>query len=111
MRREHGREPGEPENVEGVHRIGDAGIHRVDVCAEVETTCLGAAMLGAAAVGADGVTDVKQTAARMSSISHTVEPQQSAKRVYRLAAQTHRQMYPALKAIFPLIAEIRHSAD
>lgn len=91
--------------------LADSLRRPLDVCAEVETTCLGAAMLGAAAVGADGVTDVKQTAARMSSISHTVEPQQSAKRVYRLAAQTHRQMYPALKAIFPLIAEIRHSAD
>jgi len=87
--------------------IADSLQRPIDVCAEVETTCLGAAMLGAAAVGAGGETDVKATAARMSHISHTIEPQAETKATYRLAARVHRELYPSLKGLFPGIAELR----
>lgn len=90
--------------------IADSLQRPIDVCAEVETTCLGAAILAAAAVGAEGETDVKATANRMSRVSHTVEPQPENKNTYRLAARAHREIYPALKAIFPMIAELRENA-
>lgn len=87
--------------------IADSLQRPIDVCAEVETTCLGAAILGAAAVGAGGEFDVRATAARMSRVSHTVLPQADAKSTYRLAAKIHRKLYPSLKDVFPLIAELR----
>jgi xylulokinase len=81
----------------------------LDVCAEVETTCLGAAILGAAAVGAEGEWDVGRTAARMSHISHTVEPRPDTKAAYDLAARAHRRLYPALKEVFPLLTPLREA--
>ena len=83
----------------------------IDVCAEPETTCLGAANLGAAAVGASGTSDVKQTATRMSRVSHTVEPQPQLRDVYEKAARVHEALYPALRDVFPTIAELRNTAD
>lgn len=89
--------------------IADAMQPPLDVCAEVETTCLGAAMLAAAAVGADGETDVRRTAERMSRVSHVVEPQESTKDIYQLANKAHKRLYPALKEVFPIIARIRNA--
>ncbi len=91
--------------------LADALQRPIDVCAEPETTCLGAAILGAAAVGADGVTDVRATAHRMSRISHTIEPQPHLKRLYKKAARAHRALYPALRKVFLTIAGRRGSAD
>ena len=91
--------------------LADALQRPIDVCAEPETTCLGAAILGAAAVGADGVTDVRATASRMSRVSHTVEPQPHLKKLYKKAAKAHQALYPALRKVFPTIAELRESAD
>ena len=65
--------------------LADALQRPIDVCAKTETTCLGAAILGTAAVGAGGVTDVKETAARMSRVSHTVAPQPHLKKLYKKA--------------------------
>ncbi len=91
--------------------LADALQRPIDVCAETETTCLGAAILGAAAVGAGGVTDVKETAARMSRVSHTVAPQPHLKKLYKKAAKAHAALYPALRKVFPVIAELREKAS
>jgi xylulokinase len=91
--------------------ISDVLQRPVDICAEVETTCLGAAILGAAAVGAEGETDVRKTAARMSHVEKTLEPSRKLKETYRLAAKAHNQLYPALKAVFPLLATLRDNAE
>lgn len=91
--------------------IADALQRPLDVCAEVETTCLGAAMLAAAAVGADGTSDVRETAARMSRVSHTVEPDSGLKSRYRQAAKAHQALYPALEKVFPLLTPLREVSD
>ena len=90
-----------------VQIIADVMQRPLDICAEVETTCLGAAILGAAAVGAEGTHDVRETAARMSRVSHVVEPNPDHAEVYELAAQVHQQLYPALRSSFGTIAQIR----
>lgn len=90
--------------------LADALPRPIDVCAEPETTCLGAAILGAAAVGADGESDVQATAARMSRVSHTVDPQPHLRKTYKRAARAHKALYPALRKVFPTIAEIRESS-
>jgi len=87
--------------------LADVMQRPVDVCAEVETTCLGAAILGAAAVGAAGESDVKKTAERMSRVSHTVEPSTEVKDIYNIAAKAHKMLYPALKDVYPLITQLR----
>jgi xylulokinase len=89
--------------------IADVLQRPLDICAEVETTCLGAAILGAAAVSADGESDVRATAARMSHVSHTVEPRAAVKAAYDLAAKAHRKLYPALRDIFPLLTPLREA--
>ncbi|MDR0417542.1 MAG: xylulose kinase [Propionibacteriaceae bacterium] len=86
--------------------IADVLQRPLDICAETETTCLGAAILGAAAVGADGEHSVQATAARMSHVARTVEPDAGLKGVYRLAAKAHQMLYPALKQVFPLLSEL-----
>ncbi|MDR1851562.1 MAG: xylulose kinase [Propionibacteriaceae bacterium] len=86
--------------------IADALNRPLDICAEAETTCLGAAMLGAAGVGADGEDDVRKWAGRMSHVSHTVEPSDD-REVYDLGYKVHRKLYPALRDTFPMIAQIR----
>ncbi|MDR1387198.1 MAG: xylulose kinase [Propionibacteriaceae bacterium] len=86
--------------------IADVLQRPVDVCAETETTCLGAAILGAAAVGAEGEHDVRATAARMSQVARTVYPDPATKSIYKLAARAHQQLYPALRATFPLMAAL-----
>jgi xylulokinase len=87
--------------------IADVLGRPLDICAEVETTCLGAAILGATGVAAEGVSDVKEWAARMSHVARTVEPNTSVKWIYDLATKAHRKLYPALKDVFPLLAEVR----
>lgn len=87
--------------------LADALQRPIEVCAEPETTCLGAAILGAAAVGADGIAGVPEAAQRMSRVSHTVEPQPHLGNVYKTAAKAHRALYPALKEVFPIIARLR----
>jgi len=81
------------------------------VGAAAETTGLGPEIRGAAAVGAGGVTDVKETAARMSRVSHTVAPQPHLKKLYKKAAKAHAALYPALRKVFPVIAELREKAS
>lgn len=86
--------------------LADALQRPIEVC-EPETTCLGAAILGAAAVGADGISGVSEAAQRMSRVSHTVEPQPHLDNVYKTAAKAHRALYPALRKVFPTIAKLR----
>ena len=47
----------------------------------------------------------------MSRVSHTVEPQPHLKKLYKKAAKAHQALYPALRKVFPTIAELRESAD
>jgi xylulokinase len=89
--------------------LADSLQRPLDVCAEVETTCLGAAILGAATVGADGTHDVRETAARMSRVSHVVEPDAALKPRYRQAAKAHQALYPALRSVFPLLTSLREA--
>lgn len=81
----------------------------VDVCAEAETTALGAAMLAAAAIGLDGTTDLTDTAARMSRVATVREPDPAASSQYRDAFCVYRDLYPALKPVFPRLT--RTGAD
>lgn len=79
----------------------------VAVSAESETSALGAAMLAAAAVGMDGTTDLAQTATRMSRISTVREPDSELGARYRGTFAVYRELYPALRPVFPRLSGLR----
>ncbi|MFF8024954.1 FGGY-family carbohydrate kinase [Streptomyces sp. NPDC007896] len=81
--------------------VADVTGRPVTVCAETETTALGAAVLAAAAVGLGGVDDIEETAARMARAKATVDPDPIARSRYEDLYQVYRRLYPALKDLFP----------
>ncbi|WP_217548663.1 FGGY-family carbohydrate kinase [Streptomyces sp. GbtcB6] len=81
--------------------VADATGRPVTVCAETETTALGAAVLAAAAVGLGGVDDIRETAARMARAKATVDPDSVTRSRYEDLYQVYRRIYPALKDLFP----------
>ncbi|WP_200834237.1 xylulokinase [Amycolatopsis alkalitolerans] len=83
----------------------------VDVCAETETTALGAAILAAAAVGFAGEKDIRMVAERMSRVATTREPQEADRNRYRETYSVYRDVYPALRPLFPRLAGLRAAAE
>jgi xylulokinase len=81
--------------------VADVTGRPVTVCAETETTALGAAVLAAAAVGLGGVHDIEETAGRMARARATVDPDPVARSRYEDLYQVYRRVYPALKDLFP----------
>jgi len=79
----------------------------IAISAEAETTALGAAMLAAAAVGLEGVSDVAETAGRMSRVAEVRAPDADVRGRYRDTCAVYRDVYPALKSLFPRLAALR----
>lgn len=88
--------------------LADVTGRHIDVCAETETTALGAAMLAAAAIGLGDTDDVAATARRMSDLRGTVEPDPAARARYDDLYAVYERFYPAVKDLFaPLTAAAR----
>ena len=83
----------------------------VAISAEVETTALGAAILAAAAIGLGGVPDVVETATRMSRVAAVRTPDTRTRDRYGEAFAVYRDLYPALKPVFPRLAALRDSGN
>ena len=75
----------------------------VSVTKEVESTCLGAGMLAAAASGMhDGI---REAAAAMSGTSARFEPDEKrTARYHRLYTDVYKEIYPHLAPLFPALA-------
>src|SRR5215208_5708169 len=83
--------------------VADVAGRRVTACREVETTCLGAAMMALAAV--DG-SDLRDVAAAMSGEGASYEPNEQRADFYdRIYNDIYKELYPRLSALFPALAE------
>jgi sugar (pentulose or hexulose) kinase len=87
--------------------LADVLEREVAISGAVETTALGAAILAAAGIGFDGVTDLAATAARMSRVAEVRTPDHRNYGRYRDAYAVHRDLYPALKTVFPRLSALR----
>ena len=74
---------------------------KVDLLAVEEGPALGGAML--AAVGCGAYASVEEAAAAIVSIADTIEPEPELVAKYEERYQVFRQIYPALKGIFPKV--------
>jgi xylulokinase len=84
--------------------VADVTGRPVAVCAETETTALGAAIL-AAAVSLHTTDDIVTTAQRMARVRVTVDPDPSTLSRYDDFYAVYRGLYPAMKDLFrPLAA-------
>ena len=80
--------------------VADITKRPVTVCREVETTCLGAAMLAAAATGL--YDDIREAASGMSGEGATFEPDQKTAGFYdRVYTDVYGKLYPSLSPLFP----------
>jgi sugar (pentulose or hexulose) kinase len=84
--------------------VADVTGRHVDVCAETETTALGAGMLAAAAVGLDDTDDIAATAQRMAHLGTTVEPDPATRARYDDLYAVYERFYPAVKDLFAPLA-------
>lgn len=80
--------------------IADACAIDVSVSELHESTALGAAILGAAAVGLEGEADVAATARRMSRGWRCIEPIPEHRESYQRSMRAYGQLYPALAEVF-----------
>lgn len=83
--------------------IADVMQRRVSVVREPESTCLGAGMLAAAAVGIHE--SIEAAAAAMSGTSASFEPEDEAAGIYDGLYQVYRDIYPANRELFARLAE------
>lgn len=83
--------------------IADVMQRRVSVVREPESTCLGAGMLAASAVGIHE--SVPAAAAAMSGTSTSFEPEEGTVEVYDRLYQVYRDIYPANRELFARLAE------
>ncbi len=75
----------------------------VSVTREIESTCLGAGMLAAAAAGMHD--DIREAAAAMSGTGTRFEPDESTTALYdRLYTDVYKEIYPHLAPLFPALA-------
>jgi len=83
--------------------LADVMRRPVSVTKEVESTCLGAGMLAAAASGMhDGI---REAAAAMSGTSARFEPDEKRTARYdRLYTDVYKEIYPHLAPLFPALA-------
>jgi xylulokinase len=84
--------------------VADVAGRRVTSCREVETTCLGAAMLAAAAT--DDSVAIRDVAASMSGEGASYEPDEGRAAFYdRIYKDVYKEIYPRLSTLFPAFAE------
>lgn len=83
--------------------IADVMQRRVSVVQEPESTCLGAGMLAAAAVGLHE--SIPEAAAAMSGVSASFEPEPETAAVYDRLYAVYRDIYPSTRELFARLAE------
>lgn len=83
--------------------IADVMRRRVSVVREPESTCLGAGMLAAAAVGIHE--SIPAAAAAMSGTSASFEPEPGTAAVYDRLYEVYREIYPSNRELFARLAE------
>ena len=83
--------------------IADVMQRPVSVVREPESTCLGAGMLGAAAVGLHP--SIAEAATAMSGIAVTYEPDAPTVAAYEPLYAVYRDIYPATRELFARLAE------
>ncbi|MQA12331.1 MAG: carbohydrate kinase [Pseudonocardiaceae bacterium] len=81
--------------------VADITGRPVTVCAETETTALGAAILAAAAIGMHGTTEVAAAAQHMAHTKSTVDPDPATGVRYAELYEVYRRIYPAVRDLFP----------
>lgn len=82
--------------------IADIMRREVEVVREPESTCLGAGMLAAAAVGVHP--NLPEAAEQMSGIGARFVPDSDTTPVYDRLFEVYRQIYPAVRDIFPRLS-------
>ena len=82
--------------------IADVMGRPVEVAREAESTCLGAGMLAAAAVGLHS--SIPDAAAAMSGIGRQYSPDETVTGTYDRLFEVYRDIYPALTSIFARLA-------
>lgn len=84
--------------------IADITGRPVASCKEVETTCLGAAMLAAAST--DDAGELREVAATMSGEGAVYEPDEGTSAFYdQLYEGVYKELYPRLAELFPALAK------
>jgi xylulokinase len=84
--------------------VADVMRRPVSVTQEIESTCLGAGMLAAAATGTHE--DIREAAAAMSGEGDRFEPDEKRAEFYdRLYTDVYKEIYPRLAPLFPALAE------
>ena len=84
--------------------IADITGRPVTSCKEVETTCLGAAMMAAAAT--DGDSELRAVATTMSGEGASYEPNEKTSALYdRIYNGVYKELYPRLSKLFPKLAD------
>ena len=78
--------------------IADVTGRRLDVCAESETTALGAAMLAACAIGVQP--DLVTAARRMARTERSFTPRPETSRTYESLYRRYVTIYPTLRELF-----------
>jgi xylulokinase len=84
--------------------VADVMQRPVSVTREIESTCLGAGMLAAAAVGMHE--GIREAASAMSGTGAHFEPDDKRAALYeRLYTEVYKEIYPALRPLFPPLAD------
>ena len=84
--------------------VADVMRRPVSVTQEIESTCLGAGMLAAAATGTHE--GIREAAAAMSGEGDRFEPYEKRAEFYdRLYTDVYKEIYPRLAPLFPALAE------
>ena len=83
--------------------IADVMQRPVSVTQETESTCLGAGMLAAAAVGLHG--SIKEAAEAMSGTGAHYEPDERRAATYDRLYGVYKEIYPSLRPLFPKLTE------
>ena len=83
--------------------IADVMRRKVSVVREPESTCLGAGMLAATAVGLHE--SIPAAAAAMSSVSTSFEPEPRRVATYDRLYEVYRDIYPSTRELFARLAE------
>jgi len=84
--------------------IADVMKRRVSVVREPESTCLGAGMLAAAAVGIHE--SIPAAAEAMSGVAQCYDPRPMVSPIYDRLYDVYREIYPANRALFAALAEV-----
>ena len=82
--------------------LADVMQRRVEVVSEYESTCLGAGVLAAAAVGIHS--SVESAAAEMTGTGRAFDPDETHLGTYDRLYEVYRTMYPALRDLFGALA-------